>query len=201
MKEKPSHHPKRESRALQIRFGGTEERSTRYDQLHQRFTVETEGIKERARYHWKYLDARFSDNLSDHQIDFAFTTSLEMKLLSLRKLCSIGVHLVSVDRGHIGLHYDWRDLKVNEYHIDLISENSGVAVLEPSRSIRRFLKFLQNPWQRDVRTKRRSFWWHGARETPCNSAQIVWGVGAETFVLMQLWRAGVLFVHARAKLP
>ncbi|KAF2572236.1 hypothetical protein F2Q70_00005897 [Brassica cretica] len=31
MKEKPSHHPKRESRALQTRFGGTEERSIKYE--------------------------------------------------------------------------------------------------------------------------------------------------------------------------
>uniref|UniRef100_A0A0D3BUM8 Uncharacterized protein n=1 Tax=Brassica oleracea var. oleracea TaxID=109376 RepID=A0A0D3BUM8_BRAOL len=38
-------------------------------------------------------------------------------------------------------------LALPEYHIDLISESSGVALLEPSRSIRRFLRFLQNPWQ------------------------------------------------------
>ncbi|WZZ71507.1 hypothetical protein YC2023_082877 [Brassica napus] len=31
MKEKPSSHPKRESRALQIRFGGIEERSIKYE--------------------------------------------------------------------------------------------------------------------------------------------------------------------------
>ncbi|WZZ86300.1 hypothetical protein YC2023_114879 [Brassica napus] len=38
-------------------------------------------------------------------------------------------------------------LDLLEYHIDLISESSGVALSEPSRSIRRFLRFLQNPWQ------------------------------------------------------
>uniref|UniRef100_A0A0D3AT46 Uncharacterized protein n=1 Tax=Brassica oleracea var. oleracea TaxID=109376 RepID=A0A0D3AT46_BRAOL len=194
MKEKPSHHPKRESRALQIRFGGTEIGSAN-SQLHQRFTVDTEGTKERTRYHWKYLDARFSDNLSDRQIDFAFTTSLEMKLLSLRKWCPIGVHLVSVDRGHIRLHYDRRDLKVN------VSENSGVAVLEPSRSIRLFLKFLQNPWQRDVWTSDAALA-GGGLETYGLATQIVWGVCAETFVFdAALEDRGVLFVHARAKLP
>ncbi|KAF3565646.1 hypothetical protein DY000_02018145 [Brassica cretica] len=31
MKEKPSHHPKREIRAQQTRFGGTEERSIKYE--------------------------------------------------------------------------------------------------------------------------------------------------------------------------
>ncbi|KAF3575780.1 hypothetical protein DY000_02028440 [Brassica cretica] len=38
-------------------------------QLHQRFTVDTEGTRKRARYHWKDLDASFSDHLSDRQID------------------------------------------------------------------------------------------------------------------------------------
>ncbi|KAL0759113.1 hypothetical protein Bca101_075263 [Brassica carinata] len=40
------------------------------------------------------------------------------------------------------------DRTLPEYHIDLISESSGVALLEPSLSIRRFLRFLHNPWQR-----------------------------------------------------
>ncbi|KAF3503759.1 hypothetical protein F2Q69_00044292 [Brassica cretica] len=31
MKEKPSHHPKREIRAQQTRFGGTEERTIKYE--------------------------------------------------------------------------------------------------------------------------------------------------------------------------
>ncbi|KAF3556350.1 hypothetical protein F2Q69_00012923 [Brassica cretica] len=31
MKEKPSHHPKREISAQQTRFGGTEERSIKYE--------------------------------------------------------------------------------------------------------------------------------------------------------------------------
>ncbi|KAF3513098.1 hypothetical protein F2Q69_00006982 [Brassica cretica] len=44
---------------------------------------------------------------------------------------------------------DWSKLALPEYHIDLISESSRVALLEPSRSIRRFLRFLQNSWQRE----------------------------------------------------
>lgn len=38
-------------------------------QLHQRFTVDTERTMERERYHWKDIDASFSDHLSDRQID------------------------------------------------------------------------------------------------------------------------------------
>ncbi|WZZ25903.1 hypothetical protein YC2023_009304 [Brassica napus] len=92
-------------------------------QLHQRFTVDKEGTGKRARYHWKDLDTSFSDHLSDRQIDFAFTTIQEMKLLWLRKWCPIGANLVYMDRGHIGIHYDRRDRKVNE--------SSGIALLEP----------------------------------------------------------------------
>ncbi|KAF2614337.1 hypothetical protein F2Q70_00012009 [Brassica cretica] len=53
---------------------------------------------------------------------------------------------------------DWSKLALPEYHIDLISESSGVALLEPSRSIRRFLRFLQNSWQRRVVQR---FLYHG----------------------------------------
>ncbi|KAF3579359.1 hypothetical protein DY000_02030632 [Brassica cretica] len=86
-----------------------------------------------------------------------------------------------------------------EYHIDIISESSGVALLEPSRSIRRFLRFLQNPWQR-------------GSETSGLAMLLVRACGAETFVPWTLLeRAGVqrqtvlamlriLFVHVRAKL-
>nr|VDD35776.1 unnamed protein product [Brassica oleracea] len=111
-----------------------------------------------------------------------------MKLLWLSKWCPIGVNLVSMDRGHIGLHYDRRDIKVNE--------SSGVALLEPSGSIRRFLRFLHKPWQR----------------RPGLAMLLVRACGAETFVPWTLLeRAGVqrqtvlatlrvLFVHVRAKL-
>ena len=37
MKKKPSHHPKREIRAQQTRFGGTEERSIKYEYLEAKF--------------------------------------------------------------------------------------------------------------------------------------------------------------------
>ncbi|WZZ71506.1 hypothetical protein YC2023_082876 [Brassica napus] len=76
-----------------------------------------------------------------------------------------------MDRGHIGLHYDRRDRKVNE--------SSGVALLEPSRSIRRFLRFLQNMWQR-------------GSETSGLAMLLVRAWGAETFVPWTLLeRAGV----------
>ncbi|KAF3553205.1 hypothetical protein F2Q69_00012468 [Brassica cretica] len=71
------------------------------------------------------------------------------------------------------------DRTLPEYHIDLISESSGVAVLEPSRSIRRFLRILQNPWQR-------------GSETSGLAMLLVWACGAETFVPWTLLeRAGV----------
>ncbi|WZZ32132.1 hypothetical protein YC2023_015533 [Brassica napus] len=81
------------------------------------------------------------------------------------------------------------DRTLPEYHIDLISESSGVALLEPSRSIRRFLRFLQNLWQRDYVSGRgsRDVWTSdaalvgGGLETSGLATQIVWGVGAETF--------------------
>ena len=92
-------------------------------------------------------------------MQFAFTTSLEMKLLWLSKWCPIGVNLVSMDRGHIGLHCNWRDLKVNGQflsyssvfssvqvcknpHIRPFSESSRVTVLEPSRSFGVFSGFI-----------------------------------------------------------
>ncbi|KAF2601076.1 hypothetical protein F2Q70_00025754 [Brassica cretica] len=75
---------------------------------------------------------------------------------------------------------DWSKLALPEYHIDLISESSGVALLEPSRSIRRFLRFLHNPWQRDVWTSDAALV-GGGSETSGLATQIVWGVGAETF--------------------
>ncbi|WZZ45008.1 hypothetical protein YC2023_041267 [Brassica napus] len=64
---------------------------------------------------------------------------------------------------------DWSKLALPEYHIDLISESSGVALLEPSRSIRCFLRFLQNSWQR-------------GSETSGLAILLVRACGAETFV-------------------
>ena len=63
-------------------------------------------------------------------MQFAFTTSLEMKLLWLSKWCPIGVNLVSMDRGHIGLHYDWRDLKVNDQFLSYSSVCSMVQLCQ-----------------------------------------------------------------------
>ncbi|KAF3594484.1 hypothetical protein DY000_02021717 [Brassica cretica] len=209
MKEKPSHHPKRESRALQTRCGGTEERSIKYESDPRRVNFisvlplihkesgngrdiigkismpafpiiypivkSTYGYKFIDVFSWrriKLLSCRdSSDQSQSGNLSFAFTTSLEMKLLWLSKCCPIGVNLVSMDRGHIGLHYDRRDLKVNE--------SSGVALLESSRSIWRFLRFLHNPWQR-------------GSETSGLAMLQVRACGAETFVPWTLLeRAGI----------
>ncbi|KAF3553204.1 hypothetical protein F2Q69_00012465 [Brassica cretica] len=123
-------------------------------QLHQRFTVDTEGTRERARYHWKDLDAIFSDHLSDLFIydQPGHEATLVKQMVSDRIL--------------------------PEYHIDLISESSGVALLELSRSIRRFLRFVQNPWQRGSNTSGLAM-------------LLVRACGAETFVSWTLLeRAG-----------
>ncbi|KAF2603717.1 hypothetical protein F2Q70_00024398 [Brassica cretica] len=108
-------------------------------QLHQRFTVDTEGTRKRARYHWKDLDAIFSDHLSDRQID-------------VRGVGAVCVYDQPGDEDTLvkQMVSDQSKLALPEYHIDLISESSEVALLEPSRSIRRFLRFLQNPWQRSL---------------------------------------------------
>ncbi|KAF2576559.1 hypothetical protein F2Q70_00005626 [Brassica cretica] len=63
-------------------------------------------------------------------------------------------------------------LDLLEYHIDLISESSGVALSEPSRSIRRFLRDV---WTSDAALV------GGGSETSGLATQIVWGVGAEMF--------------------
>ncbi|KAF2530365.1 hypothetical protein F2Q70_00030336 [Brassica cretica] len=68
-------------------------------------------------------------SMPDFQIiypNFAFKISLEMKLLWLNKLCSIGLNLVPMDRGHIGLHYDRRDRKVNDQFLSYSSHCSMV---------------------------------------------------------------------------
>nr|VDD09624.1 unnamed protein product [Brassica oleracea] len=97
-------------------------------------------------------------------VQFAFTTSLEMKLLWLRKWYPIGVKFVFMDRGHIVLHYDRRDRKVNGHFLSYSS---------PSRSIRCFLRFLENPWQR-------------GSETSGLAMLLVRACGAETFVSWML---------------
>lgn len=63
-------------------------------------------------------------------MQFAFTTTLEMKLLWLSKWCPIGVNLVSMDRGHIVLHYDRRDLKVNGHFLSYSSVCSMVQLCQ-----------------------------------------------------------------------
>ncbi|WZZ44863.1 hypothetical protein YC2023_041122 [Brassica napus] len=63
-------------------------------------------------------------------VQFAFTSSLEMKLLWLSKWCPIGVNLVSMDRGHIGLHYDRRDLNVNGQFLSYSSVCSMVQLCQ-----------------------------------------------------------------------
>ncbi|KAF3556280.1 hypothetical protein F2Q69_00012531 [Brassica cretica] len=117
-------------------------------QLHQHFTVDKEGTRERARYHWKDLDARFSNHLSDQTVPTSLGVSekrsTETKSFSLEFVICVydqpGDETTLVKQ----MVSDRSKLALPEYHIDLISEGSGVALLEPSRSIRRFLRFLQN---------------------------------------------------------
>ncbi|KAF2552960.1 hypothetical protein F2Q68_00036055 [Brassica cretica] len=111
MKEKPSHHPKREIRAHQTRFGGTEERSIKYESDPRTVNfISLLPLIQKEPGNGRDIIGK----ISMPAFHFAFTTSLEMKLLWLSTWCPIGVILVSMDRGHIGIHYDWRDLKVND---------------------------------------------------------------------------------------
>ena len=68
---------------------------------------------------------------------------------------------MSTDRVNLGLHYDWRDSKLNGQLMSYSSifsmvqfcqniiffyfQSSGVVVLEPSRSIHCFLRFSSEP--------------------------------------------------------
>ncbi|KAF3558536.1 hypothetical protein F2Q69_00010393 [Brassica cretica] len=90
---------------------------------------------------------------------------------------------------------DQSKLALLEYHIDLISESSGVVMLEPSMSIRCFLRFLQNPWKR-------------GSETSGLAMLLVRACGAETFVpwtLLERAGASCLFMlelnfHSRSSI-
>ncbi|WZZ51068.1 hypothetical protein YC2023_051175 [Brassica napus] len=136
MKEKPSLHPKRESRALQTRFGGTEERSITYESDPQTVNfISVLPLVQKEPGNGRDIIGKISmpaDHLSDRQIDFAFTTTLEMKLLWLSKWCPIGVKLVSMDRGHIVVHYDRRDLKFNG---QLLSYSSVCSIVQLCQNI------------------------------------------------------------------
>ncbi|KAF2532385.1 hypothetical protein F2Q70_00031621 [Brassica cretica] len=118
MKEKPSHHPKREIRAHQTRFGGTEERSIKYESDPRTVNfISLLPLIQKEPGNGRDIIGK----ISMPAFHFAFTTSLEMKLLWLSTWCPIGVILVSMDRGHIGIHYDWRDLKVNDQFLSYSS--------------------------------------------------------------------------------
>ncbi|KAF3489347.1 hypothetical protein F2Q69_00055268 [Brassica cretica] len=74
MKEKSSHHSKREIRVQQTRFGGTEERSIKYESDPR--TVNFISVlpliqknQKTSEISLESLDAIFSDHLSDRQID------------------------------------------------------------------------------------------------------------------------------------
>ncbi|KAF2600311.1 hypothetical protein F2Q68_00008847 [Brassica cretica] len=152
MKEKPSYHPKRESRALQTCFGGIEERSTKYesDPRTVNFISILPLIKKEP---GNGQDIIGKISMPDFQIIYPIVKlilgvsekrSTETKSFSLEFVICVydqpGDETTLVKQ----MVSDRSKLALPEYHIDLISEGSGVALLEPSRSIRRFLRFLQN---------------------------------------------------------
>ncbi|KAF3555294.1 hypothetical protein F2Q69_00012575 [Brassica cretica] len=117
-------------------------------QLHQRFTVDTEGTRERRIVIPSYF--------------------LRVMLVFVGGVGAVCVYDQPGDEATL-VKQMVSDRTLPENHIDLISESSGVALLEPSRSIRRFFRFLQNPWQR-------------GSETSGLAMLLVWACGAETFV-------------------
>ncbi|KAF3560452.1 hypothetical protein F2Q69_00014911 [Brassica cretica] len=120
---------------------------------------------------------------SSNQRMFAFTTNLEMNLLWLRKWYPIGVKFVFMDRGHVVLHYDWRDRKVNE-----LRSSSVIAVKVHSM----FPQVSSEPVAKRCLGKRRYFDCAGrGSETSGLAMLLVRACGAETFVSwILLERAG-----------
>ncbi|KAF3540653.1 hypothetical protein F2Q69_00022698 [Brassica cretica] len=95
------------------------------------------------------------------------------------------------------------DRNLPEYHIELISESSGVALLEPSRYTRRILRFLQNPWQRGSETSGLAM----LLVRVCGAEMFVPWTASCVFMLELNFHSGssiyssVVCVHVRAKLP
>uniref|UniRef100_A0A0D3BH45 Uncharacterized protein n=1 Tax=Brassica oleracea var. oleracea TaxID=109376 RepID=A0A0D3BH45_BRAOL len=105
-------------------------------QLHQCFTVDTEGTRD-----WRDIIGKIL--IPPFQIIYPIVKSTYICVYDQPgDEATLVKQMVS----------DWSKLALPEYHIDLISESSGVALLEPSRSIRRFLRFLPNSWQRGSET-------------------------------------------------
>ncbi|KAF2601512.1 hypothetical protein F2Q70_00025725 [Brassica cretica] len=134
MKEKPSYHPKKESRALQTRFGGIEERSIKYESDPQTANfISVLPLIQKEPGNGQDIIGKIS--MPAFEIIYLIVKSTYVSVYDQPGDEAILVKQMVSDR------------TLPEYHIDLISESSGVALLELSRSIRRFLRILQNPWQ------------------------------------------------------
>uniref|UniRef100_A0A0D3D473 Uncharacterized protein n=1 Tax=Brassica oleracea var. oleracea TaxID=109376 RepID=A0A0D3D473_BRAOL len=123
MKEKSSHHPKRESRALQTRFGGTEERSIKYESDPRTVNfISVLPLIQKEPGNGQDIIGKIS--MPDFQIIYPIVKSTYVCVYDQPgDEATLVKHMVS----------DQSKLALQEYHIDLILESSGVALLEPSR--------------------------------------------------------------------
>ncbi|KAG5397485.1 hypothetical protein IGI04_019299, partial [Brassica rapa subsp. trilocularis] len=194
MKEKPSHHPERE-------IGSAN------SQLHQRFTVDTEGTRERARYHWKDLDPSFSDHLSDRQFDRIAIPSylLRVMLVFVRGVGAVYVCDQSGDEANLINQMVSDRSKTGGYGYRTSRATFLLEGLKNFRSccdraikgysvLLRFFRtrgkgeglflmsrdYVSGRGSRDVWTSDAALV-GGGSETSGLATQLVWGVGAETF--------------------
>ncbi|KAF3580729.1 hypothetical protein DY000_02031010 [Brassica cretica] len=148
MKEKPSHHPKREIRAQQTRFGGTEERSIKSDPRTVNF-ISVLPLIQKEPGNGRDIVGKIS--MPDFQIIYPIVKSTygqkvidvsswrRIKLLNCRDSSDQSRFCVYDQPGDEAtlVKQIVSDRILPEYHIDLISESYGVALLEP------------RPWRRN----------------------------------------------------
>ncbi|WZY94954.1 hypothetical protein YC2023_067283 [Brassica napus] len=161
------------------RVGGRTRRiGSANSQLHQRFTVDTEGTRERARYHWKDLDPSFSDHLSDRQFDVRIAIPsylLRVMLVFVRGVGAVYVCDQSGDEANLINQMVSDRSKTGGYGY---RTSRATFLLEGLKIMSR--DYVSGRGSRDVWTSDAALV-GGGSETSGLATQLVWGVGAETF--------------------
>ncbi|KAG5378217.1 hypothetical protein IGI04_026059 [Brassica rapa subsp. trilocularis] len=169
MNEKPSHHPKREIRAQQRHrhlefvsksygcFFGTDiyrsdPRTVNFISILPLIQMETGngrgiiGNISMPGFQIIYPIVKSAYETVPTSLGVTEKRSTETKSISLEICQGVGAVCVYDQPGDEAtlVKQTVFDRILPEYHIDLISESSGVALFEPSRFIRHFLRFLQS---------------------------------------------------------